>query len=300
MIGAKSLEKAMDGFLVFKKMLVLFSLFFLTASCTNIFYEAADKNSDAAKLFDARKLIDSGDWTSAITKINSMSVSAREQRDVKALLASAYAGRCGLDVLTMINNMQATTSYTFFQILMRSIRGATATNVADCVLAETTMKTISTSSSSRTTDENLLMAFVGFAKIGAILSANADTDSDGTVDAGFNPCTALDDTEAAELVTGLANAITSLNSANSSIGSDEMTDINSICAAATTAGFDFCSLTDTSQVDTQAERAGMRGLVHEAQDSIGLGTCTSTLPSNILDAASCAATGNTGNTICGT
>ncbi len=283
-----------------KSVVIVLLIFLSSASCTNIFTEAADKTSDQAKLFDARKKIDSGDWTGAITKILSMSATAQAQRDVRALLASAYAGRCGLDVLALISNITSSAGNPFFKILMNAFVGATASKVADCRLAEDTINLISTNAGLRTTDENLLMAFIGFSKVGAILSFDADTNSDLTVDVGYDPCAALDDTQAAELITGMANAIISFQASGFTVGDGtQMTTINTFCGVASGAGAPICTITDTAQVTVALYRQSIRGLVHEAQDGIGLGTCTSTL-SGTFDAASCALTGGAGNTACGT
>ncbi|MGE3974316.1 MAG: hypothetical protein AB7F59_07325 [Bdellovibrionales bacterium] len=265
----------MERRLSIKKVLALSAFFILTASCANIFSESADKNTDPVRLFEARKKIDAGDWTGAINQITGMTTAYQQQRHVRTLLASAYAGRCGLDVLTIIKNLQ-TGGTSFLQILMRAFVGATASKVADCRLAEDTINAISDNAGLRLTDENLLMTFLSFGKVGAILAASADTDADGNVDAGYNPCTALSNTEAAEIVTGLANAVISIGVAGSDIGGEQVEDLTEVCDAAADQGVAICELTDTSEVDTAQERQLIRGLVHEGQDGIGLGTCSTT------------------------
>lgn len=246
-----------------------------TSSCTNLFEGSAKKDGDPAKLLEARKKMDHYQWTAAIEQILSLSAEYLAKREVKALLASAYAGRCGLDFLAIADNLKNPGSSNLFEILVLAFPGATAAQVTDCIAAETTLKTISATATDRNPDENLLMAFVSFAKLGVIASNNLDIDGNGLADDGIDPCTALSDSEAAQLVTGVANAIVSLGVVGGTIGGATRATVESACT--TLAGIDpdynICALIDTSQVTMAEHRQAIRGIVSETTGGLGVRFC---------------------------
>ncbi len=255
------------------KRILFFSCVALVSSCTNLFEGSAVKTGDAAILLEARKKMDAYDWTGAIAKIASLSAVYQAKREVKALLASAYAGRCGLDFLTIANNLENPGASNLFEILVAAFPGATAAQVTDCELAETTLKGIDTVATNRNADENVLMAFVGFAKMAVIASHHLDTNADGLANNAVDPCT-LSDADAAELVTGLANALTSLAAATVDIGGDATASITEGCDALNDIDptYNICAVTDTASVTTE-HRQAIRGVVSETTGGLGVRFC---------------------------
>src|SRR4051812_28398315 len=80
--------------------MIVFSFF--TSSCLNLYSELADKNSDAALFYEAKDYSNQKDFDSAINVIEGqMGAGYQARRDVQVFLASAYAGRCGLEYLQM-------------------------------------------------------------------------------------------------------------------------------------------------------------------------------------------------------
>lgn len=244
----------------------------LNASCANVFQEMADKESDKAKLYSARLKLDKSDWGGAIDLLNSLSTTFQARRDVKALLASAYAGRCGLDFIDLSDKIQNAGATSFFPILLTAFRGKTSTNLADCLLAETTLNSIGATPSARDANENLLMAFVAMAKIGVILAERADGDADGVVDATFRPChtdgttgttqlpngPALPYNDATELVTGLSQFMLNLAAVGSGdAGGSTFDEIQAFCDLLADPPFsvDICSTTDRTAVTATQRRA---------------------------------------------
>ena len=159
--------------------------------CTqNLFGEFADKTSDEALLYDAQTRMDARDWTGAIQSFQKMSSTGLATRSTAALYSSAYAGRCGLDVIALASSLKnASSSTTLFGTLLNAFKGANVSQPADCAQALSLLGGISAHASGRTVDENLLAAFVALADIGVRLAAYADASpSDGTVDAGWDSC----------------------------------------------------------------------------------------------------------------
>jgi hypothetical protein len=256
--------------------LIVIVVFVGLGGCTqNAFLESAKKNTDSALLFEARKQMNSSNWADAITLIGEMSVAGRADRGTKAILASAYAGRCGLNLISLADQITNSASQNFFAILMSGFRGASVTSVTDCITAETTLRSISDVAANRTADENVMLAFIGFAKIGAILSTYADTNADGTPDPTFDSCNTamLPDAMLREVGTGVTLAVSSLAASGGSIGSGLSDSVTNACAdlAGVDPSFDFCSVTTATDFTTDQTKA-LGGLV-KTTDNPGIGTC---------------------------
>ena len=157
---------------------------------------------------------------------------------------------------------------------MGAFPGATSTEVTACINAESTILGIDNDGSNRTTQENLLMAYIAWTKMGTILSLYADTDDDGSTDGGFDPCDSgdLPQTEAQHMATGLANMLDGLgNIGSSDVGGDQLSGINALCTLIDTVNtnFNFCNSKVITDVNANQEQ-GIRSIVTEARD-LGLG-----------------------------
>lgn len=265
------------------KIMMILCFYIFTGCSVNILSEFGDKTTDEALLFDAKMKIDEGDWTSAIEKFAEMSDDFRDERDVRALEASAYAGRCGLRFLDLIDIFTNIGSTLLFRELMESFPGATAAQATDCAQAETLIKQIDATATNRTVDENLLMAFLSFVKIGVILSANADANGDGVPNwASGDACSAVNITDANvnQIGTAIANANASLSAVGSAsnIGGGQLDSLEQFCAvlddAPLDATYDFCSALNTTDMTANMRRA-LRSIIQENQ-YVGIGSCNNT------------------------
>jgi hypothetical protein len=198
------------------------------------------------------------------------------------MLASAYAGRCGLDLLSLATKVADGTEAgsTIFTILLGAYKGATVSNLADCVLAEQTMTGLGTGTS-LSSDENILLAFVEFAKIGTVLAqSGADADHDGVVDGSFNACTNdadnITDADVQQIGTGLTLALDSIVASSASVAGDAVNSMKTVCATIDTflSTTGFCDQFATTDFDAM-EILGLRSLLKSSE--IGLNTCGGTL-----------------------
>lgn len=249
----------------------------LNLACSNLFLEMSDKTTDKAKFYAAKLKLDQSDWTGAIADILSMTADYQARREVKVVLASAYAGRCGLDFLDLAEKLQNAGATSFMSVLFNAFRLKTATNLADCRSAETVLKTIG-ATAARTSEENLLMAFVSLAKIGVILAIRADGDVDGVVDTNFSPCdsngangladlpddaSATNYADTTEIATGFGLFMTSvaMAGAGDSAG-DTWTELQANCATLEALGGigSVCDNENRADVDTNEQNA-MRAIL---------------------------------------
>lgn len=268
------------------KIMMILCYFIATGCSVNILSEFGDRTTDKALLFDAQMLINESDWAGAIDKFSEMTDGFRAERDVRVLEASAYAGRCGLNFLDMIDLLANLGATKLFLQLMTDFPGSNAQDISDCVQAETLLKAVDVDAADRTTDENLLMTFVEFAKIGAILSTYADASAPfGTTEwANGDSCLpgSLPDADADELGVAIANAVASLTevAASSSLGGDQLTDFTAFCTAIDStpglgASYNFCTALNTGAM-TGNMRKAVRSIIQENQ-YVGIGSCNNTL-----------------------
>lgn len=161
----------------------LFIFIFLTTSCAdNAFREisSSNQNTDEALYEDARKALNSGDYTTAITKIKAMTGAAQRQTYAKNTLASAYAGRCGLDLVSLATSLGSASSASLFGLMMNLVKDIDVSPL-DCTRAQKLIESFG-GSSVRSSDQNIFMAFLGFVKVGAFLKRKGDTNGDGVQD----------------------------------------------------------------------------------------------------------------------
>ena len=258
--------------------------------CPNGLSEFADKKTDAAYLFQAQMYADKSDWTNAIAQIGLMTATGQAKADTKAALASYYAGRCGLDLLTLadaINN--GISSKTLWTILLSTYKAGTSTNLTDCKTAETTMRSISSTFSGLTSDQNVELAFIEFAKMGVVmasaakLDANHDGTIDGSLDAGtgtFDACdsTHITDALVGELGTGLTIAMSALSASGGSIASSVTTSYNTLCSTLATYGYSSLCTTYTSSGFSSTDLLALRALIKS--NEIGFNTCSGSFGQN--------------------
>jgi hypothetical protein len=214
----------------------LFILFLFTGCSENLFDEIADKDTNEAIFFDAQQQLNSRNYSAAISLLSSLDPAFLANRNRIPIHASAYAGRCGLDFLVLLDTLSNTPpGATVLSTLMAGFPAATKTGGGgheDCTLATDLLLGIG-DETVRNGDENLLMAFSSLAKIGAILSAFADTDDDGVADAAFDICVDDDDNlpeaRVRDVGASFATAILSLGAVGTSYVDDSVASIQAIC-----------------------------------------------------------------------
>lgn len=259
----------------------------ICSACSNIFSEVANKKSDEALLFQAQMLADQRDWSGAIAAVELMTPAGKDKREAKVFLSSAYAGRCGLNLIGLAKSVADGTASggTLMPVLLSAFQTASVAQVADCKLAEQTLTSIGTGAALNA-DENVLLAFISFAKIGAVLAATGvDGDGNGTVDGSFDSCvnnaSNIQDADVRELGTGITLALGALTASGASVGGDATTAISAMCGSIDgllgTTG--FCTQYSASDFDN-SEVLGLRALIKSNEigfnscgGAVGTGTC---------------------------
>lgn len=262
----------------------LLSVFLLSIiSCSgNVLETFGDKDTDQAKYIEALKLINKSQYNDAITILLSMSTEYQAKREVKALAASAYAGRGGLTFLTLIEAFQNPGGVRLYPFLVQGFIGATAAKSTDLNTAAGLIDTISANPANRTSDENVFAALIYLGEAGSVLNTYLDNDNNGTLDGTFvdacidadNPGTSIDDANVGVYGMALLNFLKVLpyidNFASGVLGSlASCADIEGLNALLT----GICAIDDPVNY-TANHIAGFRSLIKE-DNLVGMGvSCT--------------------------
>ncbi len=248
----------------------------------NLFEELADKRDPNAALFEAKQALNHRNYTQALLLFDGMSPEVLARRDVNFLRASAYAGRCGLEILKVAFELQDLSGGQFLKLMMQLFGGSQAAQVDDCIQAQTLLVGASATSTGRSTDENLLLSFVSLTKLGATLSAFADQDQDGEPDPAWDHCQEADFPEAyvREVGVSLALFLESFALAGADIAGGTLDDLDEACSMHPLLA-NACSKTDPSAY-APAEVSALRSLVAAENLAsipstvvgIGIGACS--------------------------
>ena len=229
-------------------------VFLVSQSCSNILSQSAVITDDSL-LVSAQISMNSKDYTSALADFKLMSAAYLAQRNIVALNASAYAGRCGLEM---------------------------AVGSASAIIM---LMSIAATSAGRTTAENLLLGLVEFQRIGAILGQFADRGGSGNIDSGFDAClttkgalpaaTGLPVVEAQFVSASLMIGFDALSASGISAFSSSSSSFQTYCTKMQTytGGANPCTQTAPTSF-TNPELAAIMGLVKT--NFFGIGTCADT------------------------
>jgi hypothetical protein len=250
------------------------------SGCGNLFLELADTSTDQALMYQAKKDLGTGLWTQAIADIGKMTAATQAARATQDLLASAYAGRCGLDAITISLKLSGLGSAKFFGFVYNIGLGATASEITDCLTSETILLGVGGTGALRTGDENLLLAFMELVKMGSILALKSDPNATGTPlwsRAGTNhPCdasggtapTQLTNADVDNMLIGFDIFIDSITAAGSNGAASVVTVVNAL-KAFLPGGFAGFFTVYTASGSNGNYRQLMRAMIEE-QNSIGL------------------------------
>ncbi|MBX2987478.1 MAG: hypothetical protein KF802_06245 [Bdellovibrionaceae bacterium] len=248
------------------------------SSCggSNYFEPMASKNSDEALYEDALKLVDGQRYDEALAKIAEMSSAAQGGDDVVLTKAGIYAGKCGLNFLTFVDNIDG--SGTPFNLFKSGFTGVSV-DVAHCQTAQDLIETFGTTGiqrlsrlgSLRGNNANTFMAVLGMSKIGAQLKAKEDDDP------AYNACSDLTvgtDSEVAQIGTGFALLLDNFAAISANLSGSTSTlldDLNDSCQLMTPNPCSITSPADTAWTDPMVQLA-IKALVRS--DTVGVQNCS--------------------------
>jgi hypothetical protein len=261
-----------------KPNLIFILILFICSSCSNLFKLAANKDTDKALLYEAKKLIDEQKYTEAITYLDQLSPTFTADNKVRITFASAYAGACGMEFITFFGNIKGGVSGAFYKLFMNLFTNRAA-NASYCILAEKKIKEIGPDATTRDTvtgekEANFFMAILAMAKAGALLRTKADLDNDGSKDTTFDVCAndatnGFISTEVDELVTAFGLFVENLPYLLGAGSADNITGtLTTVCPT--------CLITDINTVTDATTLQTVRSIYRDLLNSstTGIGSCT--------------------------
>lgn len=252
-----------------------------TACAKNLFIGFTDYSTDEAHYSQAMIYLNDRDWDNAISELQQTTSSFQSRRQTRYIFASAYAGKCGLDTIALIDAFDNMGSTRLFPFLLGVYKAGGATELTACKNAETQLRNISDDPTLRNNGENLLMVLIEFAKMGTIFAKNpVDANDDGNMDTfnGTDHCSTTNmivDADVNELITGLSQVIASLPNAGTTFGEDELaflTDACEVLEGLPDPTYNFCGVINTSDVVAN-QRKGVR-MLFGSNEGVGLGNCS--------------------------
>jgi len=275
------------------------SLTIFLSACSNVFQSASKQEFDEAYYINAQVAIDAQNWDTAIAEFEKMSASFQQRTEVREAWAGAYAGKCGFNFTTFLSNIDSVSGGSPILKVLMNMFITTTVDPYYCYLAQTKMEEITTVAGDRTTSQALFLVFIGLARIGAYLKAQADQDADTNMDGTLNACTPVgsfgtttaarstsgkddefSDEEIKMLITGFGLVFENLTSSvENIIGSTNGSAISAIETACNTAlGAGACNITDPTNTNplTPSVVTTFRALIHTGAGNpvaFGAGTC---------------------------
>lgn len=253
------------------KLLIISILGIWLSSCNNAMSGLGSQTSDDYFIIEATKANNAQNFDGAINILTTkLSASGKATAQAKELLASAYAGKCGLNFINYTTALASSTTGTAFQIAMKPFIGV-AVQPAYCLQSLQTMDTIG-APAQRTANENTFAAITGLVMMGASLRSYADplpvaTNGDGVVD--VNICTNITDNQMNDIIVGYGYFTTNFSYVPSSlIGTSSFGSLTTSVNLCNSVSGAQCAETNKANV-TAVTRAFMRDLINTVQYGIG-------------------------------
>ncbi|MBC7457967.1 MAG: hypothetical protein H7235_06790 [Bdellovibrionaceae bacterium] len=250
---------------------LIFMFIFLPLACSqNLLQDTSSLSPDENYYGKAMDALNDESYDAAIAIVNTqITPTGQTVPKVRELLASAYAGKCGLNFLNYIKKLTEQTSGSAMSNLMMPFVQV-AVDPASCRVALQTMELIGPTAS-RNNNQNIFTSVTGMVLIGTALRGYADLSpalGDGVVD--INLCTGFTDAQVDNIIIGFGffnknfSAITSAMIGSHS--SFALGDVVTMCN--NTAGSGACQITNPADI-TPIMRSTFRDLVNTKEYGIG-------------------------------
>ena len=244
------------------------SCVFLISSCSNVLKDIASSDKDTVLLIEAKANINTLTYQTAID-ILTLKVSAGSQIKIefREALASAYAGKCGLNFASFVNSLSTAAAGSAFTLVLKPFVGQVV-DPASCLLSLNTMEMLGTTQT-RSTNQNAFTSVVGMSLMGSQTQVSADkvpVNGDGTADQ--NLC-ALSDAVVDNIILGfgfMSKNFSALSTAQ--LGSSSQTSINDSITQCNAVAGSTCQITNPADI-TPAVRNTMRDLLNTVEYGLG-------------------------------
>lgn len=263
-----------------KSLLVICLIFGALSSCTNALSELGNPNSDEALLYDAQAALDAGNYQEAIDIITTrISASGQQTNAAREILASGYAGRCGLNFVEYTQELANAADGSVFTRSSFPFVHNQEIDPPSCLSSLQTLDQIGPFAA-RTARQNMFAAIVGMVLMGSATRLYTDdtpVGGDEVPDAPDASCTMTDE-QVDLVILGFGYMTENFAALGSSqIGAGSSTAISDaivFCGGS-------CATTDPAAI-TPLMRLGMREVMLTAQYGINFYTLPANIPASCL------------------
>lgn len=250
--------------------IVILAVLLLLEGCSqNILSEFGNKNSDEALLFDAKTAINAQQYDDAISIVTQrVSATGQQSTSAREILASGYAGKCGLNFIDYVTSLADSVSGSTF-VLVSSPFVAVPVSPDFCLSSLQTLDLIGTNAQ-RTTNQNAFASIVGMVLMGSatrLYTDDAPVNGDGSQDVVDASC-ALTDAQIDKIILGYGYMSQNFGAISDSLGASSSTTISDSITTCTALAGASCSNTDPAQITVQM-RDTMRDLMNTTQYGVG-------------------------------
>ncbi len=253
------------------KIILISSLFILSCD-DNSFIDLESEETDSSLWFEVQQLMNDKDFTSAIEKLNDVSEEFKTRRENLIQYASAFAGFCGLDLLTLLDESTSLGGATPIQFFMNTFGTTSPEQIAACEFAISIIESnVSVLASERNDDENIAMMAFLMTVVGLEMNEkfNLSTSDHNDTCLPVN----ISDADSALLGSYLSKMFSAATELTVVDVLDEIKDTISEGCDLLSPIMDFCSAIDPG-VYTTSQIRGVRSILQEGE-VFGMGTCSS-------------------------
>ncbi len=252
--------------------IILIIFLVLTQACQNNLMDGfGSHDADDKHYSNALEALNEERYDDSIGIINQqMSPAGQAQVKSRELLASAYAGKCGLNFLDYTSRLAQLSSGSPMYLTMYPFIGRTA--LPDFCRQSLLIIESLGPTELRTVNQNTFAAIVGMVLLGSTLRTSADISpvfGNGIADVDI--CAAVTDDEVDNMLIGFGHFNKNLSYVNDSlIGSFSNTSLANVGATCTAQfGAETCEVTDASEI-TPTMRLAFRDLANTVEHGIGV------------------------------
>jgi len=271
---------------MFKKILIIF-LIVLTSCEENQLTSLDSEDTDRSNWFQFIQHLNKKEFQEAIDLLVDIPDEIKLARENLISHSSAYAGLCGLDLISLINEADGLGGRTPIQFLMQTFGDPTPDKLAACQTAIDIIEdNVSEQAGQRNADENIAMMAYLMSGIGLFLNSRFDLNNDGTVDGAADSCsvTQLTDNQAARMGASLTKMfLASQFIFDVEFLSEMQAEIKAGCNEFDSIAaplLNFCDEIDPTNYDANQIR-GVRSILQEGV-MFGMGSCASS-PNDLVN-----------------
>lgn len=272
---------------IFSSLFLLIFLSFINVSCDDNQFEERGEVTNSSLLVDAKVAVNEQRWEDALFMFSQMDTDFRDSRKNAILYSSAFAGLCGLNLITVLDAAENRGAQSPILFMMAIMAGSELDEVRACSDAERVLEeNTSSDPTQRTETENILHSLILLGRIGSLLNNNVDTTGpggvlDGVPDIAANTAcldSVIPEIDVRNIGVSLVKLVNTVGQLTNSVVGGLTGEFEQVCDSINSLdpNLNFCAITDPNGFNANHLRA-IRSIVQEGS-AFGMNTCVPPSP----------------------